>query len=526
MQDSAQAVHERRAANTDDWLHGVCREFSDATGWMLKFLRDSGQHKNSFDRRELDWCWHEDISDGHRRVGAFHLDVPGIHPPKLSFESAHRLAGLLAAQTNQILSSRRQIKHQAAEIGALITTRETDDRDIRMQLRALMRASVCLPKFRGAALFVLSPDGRSIRFRMSHHVAENDIPSKRRQLASSPFDLEAFENGVSSVNTDASNSHFWLPEDMTTAVCVRVGNESGPIGTLWLYDRRQRDIDDKEIQLLQGFGNLIADTFERIVLNSERDERQKLVRELDVVASATADFCDIAERFPGCDIAARNRSCCEVGGDLCDVVRLDKKRTMVMVGDGSGDSIPAAIVMTAARGALHACLEADSGQISSPDQMLSIVNRSLFHVTAPQQFLTLIVGIYDEETRIFTYSNAGHPPPLNVRDGEVRSLESQGLLLGVVEAADYSCESLPIGPDDLLILFSDGIVEARSESQEMFRNDGIVAALEGHTDGTASEILENIWTRYEAHTGGRNLDDRTLVVLKGVAEDESGIQGG
>lgn len=526
MPPSVHTTNERRATNTEDWLHGICREFSDATGWMLKFLGDSGQSEAGFDRRELDWCWHEDISDGHRRVGAFHLDVPGVHQPNLSFESAHRLASLLAAQTNQILSARRQIRHQATEIGALVTTRESDDHDIRMRLRALMRASVCLPRFRGAALFVLAPDGRSIRFRMSHHIDENDIPTKRRQLSASRFDVEALEIGVSAVNAEADNAHFWLPEGMKTAVCVSVGNESGPVGTLWLYDRRQRMIDDKEVALLRGFGNQIADTFERIVLYSERDERQKLVRELDVVASATADFCDIAERFPGCDIAVRNRSRCEVGGDLCDVVRLDEKRTMVMVGDGSGDSIPAAIVMTAARGALHACLEANPGEIPSPDQMLAIVNRSLFHVTACQQFLTLIVGIYDEETGVFTYSNAGHPPPLYVRDGEVRSLESLGMLLGVVEAADYSCASLPIGHDDLLVLFSDGIVEAQSESKKMFCNDGILAALEGHTDGTASEILENIWTQYEAHTGGRNLDDRTLVVVKGVAEEESGTEDG
>jgi sigma-B regulation protein RsbU (phosphoserine phosphatase) len=188
----------------------------------------------------------------------------------------------------------------------------------------------------------------------------------------------------------------------------------------------------------------------------------------------------------------------------------------VMVGDGSGDSIPAAIVMTAARGALHACLETSPGDIPSPERMLEIVNRALFRVTACQQFLTLIIGIFDDDTGLFTYSNAGHPPPLYIRDGEVRSLESQGMLLGVVEAADYSSATLPVGPGDLLVLFSDGIVEARSESQEMFCNDGILAALDGQTSGTACDILENIWQRYEAHTGGRNLDDRTLVILKGV----------
>lgn len=516
MPSSVQSTHERRVANTDEWLHGICREFSEATGWALKFHADTGQARVGFDRRELDWCWHEDISDGQRRVGAFHLDIPGVHQPALSFESAHRLAGIVAAQTNQVLQARRQIKHQATEIGALVAGSEPGEDDIRIRLRALMRASVCLPRFRGAALFVLAPDGQSLRFRMAHHIDENDIPTKRRQLSMSPIDMESFEVGFSAVSREANNSHFWLPEEMNTGICVSVGNESGPVGTLWLYDRRQREVDNRELHLLQGFGRQIADTFERIVLQSERDERQKLVRELDVVASTTAEFCDVVEHFPGCDIAVRNRSRCEVGGDLCEIVRLDDNRTMLMVGDGSGDSIPAAIVMTAARGALHACIENASDDIPAPDRMLDVVNRALFRVTASQQFLTLIIGIYDRATRTFTYSNAGHPPPLHVQDREVHSLESQGMILGVVEDADYSCATLPLGPDDLLVLFSDGIVEARSESKEMFCNEGILEAMRGNTSGKAGEILENIWECYETHTAGRNLDDRTLAILKGV----------
>ena len=91
--------------------------------------------------------------------------------------------------------------------------------------------------------------------------------------------------------------------------------------------------------------------------------------------------------------------------------------------------------------------------------------------------------------------------------------------MGVVEGADYTSATVPMKPDDLLVLFSDGIVEARSVSEEMFCNDGILAALEGNTSGTAGQILETIWKRYEAHTGGKNLDDRTLVVLKARDSD-------
>lgn len=512
--ESAKSAFERRSSHPVEWIDGLCTEFSEATGWVLKFIPDRGLEQDGFDRRELDWCWHMEITDGTTRLGALHLDLPGLRHVALAFESAHRLAELLGAQVNLLLGTRRQFQNQSSEIGALIGDQVAVADDFRMRIRALMRAAVCLPGFRGAALFVLEPDGRTLRFRMAHQLSDSSVPARRRTLVSAEYDLQALKSGSISLTDQSENAVLYLPEEMKLGLCVAVQNESGPVGTLWLYDRRLHTFERREVALVSGLARQMADAFERLVLLREQETTQRLTRELDVVASVAEDFCDVQESFPGCDVAVRSRSHHEVGGDLCELIRLDEHRTAVVIGDGSGDSIPAAMVMTATRGALHSLLESDRDSFSTPERVVANINQTLLRVTAMHQFISMIIGVMDARDRTFVFSNAGHPPGLHIRGQNVQMLESHGMLLGVVDIADYSSQRLELQPDDLLIMFSDGITEARDHTKKMFRDEGVVEALGSDASGTACQVLERIWSRFETHTGGQNLDDRTLVVLR------------
>ena len=174
------------------------------------------------------------------------------------------------------------------------------------------------------------------------------------------------------------------------------------------------------------------------------------------------------------------------------------------------------MVMTATRGALHALVESYKlrKETLQTDELVDLLNRALIRTTACQQFISLIAGIFDSQTGIFHYTNAGHPPPIHIHDQQAKSLESQGLLLGVVDGSEYSVARYQLAVDDLLILFSDGIIEARNQTKEMYRNEGIVAAVDHDVSGTAEDVLNRIWRHYEKHTGGKNLDDRTLMILK------------
>lgn len=511
---SLQSVSERRTTNPHEWIEGLCTEFSEATGWVLTFIPDRGLEQDGFDRRELDWCWHTEIGDGIDRLGALHLDLPGLRRVALTFESAHRLADLLGKQINLLLNTQRKFHNQSQEIGALIGDQSAIADDFKMRIRALLRASVCLPGFLGAALFVLEPDGRTLRFRMAQQIPDAAIPARRRTLTTAAVDIEALRSGPAFLASESRHAALFLPQDMKLGLCVPVQNESGPVGTLWLYDRRQHQLAQREIDLVTGLARQMADAFERLILLREQETTQRLTRELDVVASVAEDFCEVQDTFPGCEIAVRSRAHHEVGGDLCELIRLDEHRTVVIVGDGSGDSIPAAMVMTATRGALHSLLDSDPDCFSTPEKVVENINRALLRVTAVHQFISVIIGVIDDRDHSFVFSNAGHPPGLHVRGDEIRMLESHGMLLGVVDMADYSSQRLELQPDDLLIMFSDGITEARDHSKKMFREEGIVDALGTNTSGNACEVLERIWSRFETHTAGQNQDDRTLVVIR------------
>jgi len=412
-----------------------------------------------------------------------------------------------------VLASRRQVDVQASEIGSLVTQTEPEADEVHTRLAVLLRASVTLLKYRGAALFVLDPDGRSIRFRISYGLPDHEVPARRRVLESAPADLAALESGLNVVTRQDPNAVLCLPEQMTTGVVVAVENRFGPMGTLWLYDRREREPDANERELLSGFGRQMADVLEYVVLQHDSEDSQRLSREMRVIA-ATHGQSDVCSEFPGFEVALRLRSCCEVGGDVCELLPLDEFRTAIVLGDASGHGIPANSVMASARGALHALFEARNLSGLETDELIATVNRALMRITVAHQFISLILAVFDSRDRSLTYTNAGHPPALHIRGSKVRALDSQGMLLGIVEAATYTSLKIPLRSGDLIVMFSDGILEARDPSQQFFKQDGVLAAINGRTTEPVGDMRDTIWRNCELHAAGRNDDDRSLLVMR------------
>ena len=143
------------------------------------------------------------------------------------------------------------------------------------------------------------------------------------------------------------------------------------------------------------------------------------------------------------------------------------------------------------------------------------LNRALYSVTPSHQFMSFLYGVLDTEAMTFTYTNAGHPTPLCVRQGVVTSLTYHGMLLGINQFATYDHSVIRLSANDILVLFSDGIIEAMSRNRQMFRNDGIISAIKSQIDGSAQNVMQAIWRNFESHSvGGQEPDDRTLLVIK------------
>ncbi len=505
---------ERRASNPHDWVIGLCDQFTEASGWSLGFeqLDDHSERQTE----QLNWAWHSDVSDGEQRFGTMFLTPVENPVTTVTFPTAYRLAELFAAQLNRSLRLQRLLKQQSHEIGAFVNPEEGyGQQSFGNRLRGLLRASATLTNFRSAALFVLEPDGTGVRLRFTHPQNQNAVPSPVRAFEISPPDFDALQHGHAIVRRGEFDRYDdWLPREAAIGVSVAVQNDSGPIGTMWLFDRRHHEPDAKELALLRGFGRQVADAFERLVLLRDSETKNRMSRELDIVASSTPCCQDSSTTYPGCEIAVRVCSHHQVGGDLCEAIPVDDDRTIFVVGDASGDSLPAAVVMQTTRGALHALLAEHGTDLPDVNDLVAKLNQAVARVTAAQQFISFILAMFDRRTKQLTLSNAGHPPPVLLRNGEVTHFRSHGLLLGVLDEATYGREQLDLQSGDQMVFFTDGITEARDRDEEMFQHAGITRSLTESGQTSARDVLETIWSDYERHTGGENNDDRTLMVIR------------
>lgn len=504
------------ATENHDLIPELCRHFSQLTGWRMHFTpldRAVEEIQAELESRP-ECCWLAALDDGSRPAGFLHLEPPDETGRTTDFADAANFARTLARLLARLTRADSQLNLRNKDVSLLLNLglAVPAQDDLAFALTQLLKAAVHLTAARSAAFFLLEPSTECLRLRALYQIERDDVPQSSRNLRTGLVDLNALVEDPVILRADKSAEHALMPRGVRTAVCTAVQSETVPFGTLWVYDRRIREFSQRDVHILQSIAAQVAAVLERSALLRASDQQARITRDLKAASDTQPEstLCELPED-PRYDLAARCTSCYELGGDLCEVISLSSDRTALAVGDASGNSIPAALIMSAVRGALRTH-PADRDALTG---LVSRLNGALCGLTRAHQFMSLCYGIFDAAERNFTYSNAGHPAPLLVRDGEVQTLESHGLLLGVVPEVNYRRSILELRPGDTLVLYSDGITEARSSTHELFRSEGISSTVLDLKHRSAKEILETIWNRVDEHADGSSgADDRTLLVLK------------
>ncbi|HEY3966053.1 MAG TPA: GAF domain-containing SpoIIE family protein phosphatase [Planctomycetaceae bacterium] len=493
----------------------LCQRFGQVSGWELHFTPSTAspaEIRAEIERCE-NCCWITEISDGSRTAGFLHLEQPdaGVLPEnfietKLLAEALARILGRLAQASTQ-LNQRNLDVATLLDLGLAVPAQD----NLAFGLTQLLKAATHLTGSWCAAFFLLDPGAERIRLRAVFHLNRDDVPEPFRELRSGTVDLQALADQPVALQAEDAGGHPLFPAEIKSALCAAVQSETSPFGVLWVYDRRGKAYSRRDIHVLQSIAAQVAALLERSALLRGSELNDRIHRDLKAASETQSDgvLCELP-RDPRFELAARCTSCFELGGDLCEVISLSGDQTAIAVGDASGNSIPAAMIMSAVRGALRT----HASQECSATELVSRINRALCSITGAHQFMSLCYGVFDAAGRTFTYSNAGHPVPLLIRDNQVQMFESHGLLLGVVPDAPYESSMVELLPGDILVLYSDGITEARSQAQELFRSEGISDCIAGLSHTSAEALLELIWDRVDDHAGDTDIDDRTLLVLK------------
>lgn len=489
----------------------VCRRLSAALGWEIAYTPAT-------EVAAREGLWSAPISDGLHPVGRITLHGPAADLVTADFRVAIGAVGVFAELVQRVIGTQRKLAQRTDEVTTLVELGRASPRPERLSegLSRLLRGAVRLTGFWSSAFFLVDPVVQALRLRSVDTIALEAVPFPTRRLIDVTPDAAALAHGAVVLDRHDPASHAWLPDECALAIGVPVRTVEGPLGTLWCFERRRRKLSERHIHALQSVAAQMATLLERTVLLRDSQVRDRLKQEL-ATASRHHGSSRVATLAPtaGLEVAVRAASASELSGDLCEVWPVTPERTLLAMGDAVGHSIPAALVMAVARGALRSLLLEGAARIREPAELVSRINQTLFSVAQSEQFMTFVCGEVDAATRTLTYSNAGHPPPWLIRRGERTSLKSHGLLCGVLPEARYVQSTVSLEPGDLLVWFTDGISEALSRERQFFRTEGVLDALGDREWSSAEAAAEMIWTRLEAHCGGpAPKDDQTLLVAR------------
>jgi len=241
--------------------------------------------------------------------------------------------------------------------------------------------------------------------------------------------------------------------------------------------------------------------------------QQIIADELDLARCVQQSFLpDKTPELPGWKMLAWASPAKEVGGDLYDFIPLGDGRVGIAVGDVAGKSVPAALMMAVSISVLHTAVAGKS----SPALVLQHLNQMLTEIMPSRMFLTMTYAILDPNEKSCRIANAGGPAPLffNPLTGEAKYVDTTGFPLGVFPDSDYEDTVIQLETSEILLFYSDGLVESVDEKGEFFGFPRLEQF--GRTSPPYLDLmLERLFEKLKAFTGGaEQYDDITLVALQ------------
>jgi len=229
--------------------------------------------------------------------------------------------------------------------------------------------------------------------------------------------------------------------------------------------------------------------------------------------------CDVQQGFmhfavpvaEGINYSARCRQLRALGGDCYDFIPLAHNRLALAIGDASGKSLPAALMIANVQSSLRtAALFAGE----YPGAVLGAVNRQLHTSSLADRFATLFYGVYDPSTRLLRYASAGHCRLIVIRqDGSLTWLDGTGFPLGLFTESIYEEKTLRLRPGDTVIAYTDGVSEATNRLGVEWGVDGIKKAAVENKARRAEEIVDAIFVSLDQYSQGQLTDDATVAVM-------------
>lgn len=268
-----------------------------------------------------------------------------------------------------------------------------------------------------------------------------------------------------------------------------------------------QDLRIKNRELLKAYKELEA-AQEQII------EKEKLERELEVARDIQMSILPRELPVIPCfEFGSLIEPMAAVGGDFFDIIPLGDDKLGIVTGDVSDHGVPAALFMAMT----VTLIRAASRRVAAPIEVLRSVNRNLLEMNDTGMFVTILYGVMDCSAREFEYARAGHTLPMLLdAKGEMVDLDhDSGQLLGLFPEPLIDVQSISLQPNNLLLIYTDGVTEAMNSGGVMFDKEHLHRTLRAGMKNTAQDICGAVWDSLAKFRGEiAQHDDVTLLVVK------------
>lgn len=321
------------------------------------------------------------------------------------------------------------------------------------------------------------------------------------------------------INNLMTDSRFKFADEtnlpVKTLLSVPMSVKGRMTGLLTLFNKKSESgFSSDDQRLLSIIAAQSAHVIEHARLLQKEQELLRMEEEYKMAKEIQLNI--LPKKIPsieGYDIFAINIPAREVGGDYYDFIKLPGNRIAFCLGDITGKGLPAAMLMAN----LQATLRGQALTQKNVSDNIKNSNLLLFNSTAENRFATLFYGELDFINHTITYCNAGHEAPISLLQNKITRLTEGGLLLGCFDFAEFEQVTRKIEPEELLVIYSDGVTEAMNSKTEEFGEDKLLDIIKSNLNFSAKELIEKIVAEVKAHSiKVEQSDDITLMVLKRI----------
>lgn len=371
-----------------------------------------------------------------------------------------------------------------------------------------------------AFLLLRDPDGGAPELKAAAWADRRPGPPPQHLDISSLIRDEVLERGHSVLTSDAQLDERFKGREsvilsgVRSVMAVPLATVDATLGMIYADSPlRVRLFDDDDLRLLTTIASVAAIKVQNTLLLEDRIEAARLRQQAQNARDIQARLLPgRPPKIAGYDMTGISFSCYEVGGDYFDFIPLDEHRMAFSLGDVSGKGLDAAILMSS----LHAAVRAQAESGVSMTELAVRVNRYLVHSTPNNKFATLFCAVLDHQKHSIGCLNAGHNPPIVVRqDGSIELIPATSPPVGMISAINPTETQLVLEPGDVLLVYSDGLSEAANPAGEEFGVDRIAEVLIQHRGQPTARLRDRLDEALLQFMGDTSpADDLTLVLLR------------